>query len=40
MSGTLDTGDFAKHSPDQLRTIIAQGQDEMIARLTEGESVR
>jgi hypothetical protein len=33
-------GDFSKHSPDQLRTIIAQGQDEMIARLTEGESVR
>lgn len=33
-------GDFDKHSPDQLRTIIAQGQDEMIARLTEGESVR
>jgi hypothetical protein len=31
-------GDFAAHSAEQLKTIIAQGQDEMIARLTEGEA--
>lgn len=33
-----ERGDFTVHSADQLKTIIAQGQDEMIARLTEGEA--
>ena len=35
--GNRSRGDFSKHIPDQLKTLIAQGQDEMIERLTEGE---
>lgn len=30
-------GDFMTNSPDQLKTFIAEGQETMIARLTEGE---
>jgi hypothetical protein len=35
--GNSSRGDFSRHTPDQLKTLIAQGQDEMVERLTEGE---
>ena len=35
--GNRSRSDFTRHTPDQLKTLVAQGQDEMVERLTEGE---
>src|SRR6476661_4850256 len=35
--GNRTRGLFTAHTPESLRTLIAQNQDEMVARLTEGE---
>ena len=36
--GNRARGDFVKHTPDSLKTLIADGQETMIDRLTEGEA--
>lgn len=33
--GNRSRGDLSKHTPDQLKTLVAQGQEEMIERLTQ-----
>ncbi len=35
--GNRTRGHFTAHTPESMRTLVAQNQDEMVTRLTEGE---
>lgn len=35
--GNRSCGRFSAHTPDELKALVAQNQDEMVERLTEGE---